>query len=61
MTKKCISIVANFEGLADAPVLCGVHCLMQHVQGYSGSHWTLPSSNNTLHIAWWPRGQQQTK
>jgi hypothetical protein len=35
----------QFEGLAEAPVLCGVHCLMQHVQGYSGRHWALPSGN----------------
>jgi hypothetical protein len=28
---KCTSITAHFKGLADAPVLCGVHHLMQHV------------------------------
>jgi hypothetical protein len=27
------------------------HCPMQHVQGYTGSHWTLPSDDNSLHIA----------
>jgi hypothetical protein len=43
--------MAHFEGLVDAPVLCGVHCLMQHVQGYSGSHWTPPLGNYSLRIA----------
>jgi hypothetical protein len=26
------------------------HCPMQHVQGYSGSHWMLPSVDYSLHI-----------
>ncbi len=41
MTSKCTSIAAHFEGLADLPVRYKVHCLMQHVQGYTGSHWML--------------------
>jgi hypothetical protein len=48
---KCTSVAAHFEGLAHVPVLCGVHCLMQHVQGYSGSHWTPPPGNYSLCIA----------
>jgi hypothetical protein len=35
MMIKCTSVMAHFDGLADALVLCGVHHLMQHVQGYS--------------------------
>jgi hypothetical protein len=27
------------------------HCLMQHVQGYLGSHWTPPLGNYSLRIA----------
>jgi hypothetical protein len=27
------------------------HLPMQHVQGYIGSHWTLPSGNYSLRIA----------
>jgi hypothetical protein len=50
MTSKCTSIAAHFEGLVDAPVPCGVHCLMQHVQGDSGSHWTPALGNYSLHI-----------
>jgi hypothetical protein len=51
MTSKCTSIPAHFKNLAYAPVICGVHRLMQHVQGYSGSHWTSPSGDYSLHIA----------
>jgi hypothetical protein len=51
MTLKCTSIAAHFEGLADALVLCGVHHPMQHVQGYSGSYWTLPSGDYLLCIS----------
>jgi hypothetical protein len=48
MTSKCTSIAAHFEGLADAPVLCNKNCPMQHVQGYSGSHWTPSLGDYTL-------------
>jgi hypothetical protein len=27
------------------------HCLMQHVQGYTGSHWTPPLGDCSLRIA----------
>jgi hypothetical protein len=27
------------------------HCPMQHVQGYTGSHWTPPSGDYSLRIA----------
>jgi hypothetical protein len=51
MTNKCTSIVARFEGLADAPEQYRQHCLMWHVQGYSGSHWMPASGNYLLCIA----------
>jgi hypothetical protein len=51
MTSKCTSVAAHFEGLVDAPVLSGVHCLMQHVQGYFGIHWMLPLGDYSLCIA----------
>jgi hypothetical protein len=48
---ECTSVTAHFEGLADAPMLCSVHCLMQHVQGYLGSHWSLSLGNYCLYFA----------
>jgi hypothetical protein len=51
MTSKCTSVVARFEGLADAPEQYRWHCLMRHVQGYLGSHWTTPSGDYSLRIA----------
>jgi hypothetical protein len=51
MTLKCTSVVAHFEGLADALVQYKAYCSMQHVQGYTGSHWMLPLGNNLLCIA----------
>jgi hypothetical protein len=51
MTSKCTSIAARLNGLADAPEQYRWHCLMRHVQGYLGSHWTLPLVNYSLCIA----------
>ncbi len=51
MTSKCTSIAAHFEGLADIPEQYRRHCPMWHVQGYLGSHWTLPLGNYLLCIA----------
>ncbi len=44
--------MAHFKGLANAPVLCSVHCLMQHVQvqGYTGSLWILSLGDYLLRI-----------
>ncbi len=50
-TKKRTSVAAHCEGLADVPVPCGVHRLMQHVQGYSRSHWTPPLGDYSLRFA----------
>jgi hypothetical protein len=41
-TKKCSQIAGNFDGHADAVVQCGTHCLMEHISGFTRSHWMLP-------------------
>ncbi len=37
--------------VSDAPENYRQHPLMQHVQGYPGSHWKPASSDYSLHIA----------
>jgi hypothetical protein len=51
MTSTCSSIVGRFDSHGGPPVQIKVHRPMQHVQGYSGSHWTPPSGNYSLYIA----------
>jgi hypothetical protein len=51
MVSTCTSIVGRFDGHGGPPVQYKVHCPMQHVQGYSGSHWMLALGNYSLHIA----------
>jgi hypothetical protein len=51
ITIKCTLSVVCFDGHGGPPVQYEAHRLMQHVQGYSGSHWTPPSGNYSLHIA----------
>jgi hypothetical protein len=51
MTNKCTFVAARFEGLADVPEQYRWHRPMQHVQGYSGSHWMPASGNYSLRIA----------
>jgi hypothetical protein len=51
MASTCSSIVGRFDGHGGLPVQYKVHCLMQHVQGYSRSHWTLASGNYSLRIS----------
>ena len=41
--KKGRLIAGNFDCHADAAVKCGAHCLMEHIQGFTWSHWMLPS------------------
>jgi hypothetical protein len=50
MTNKCISSAGRFDGHGSAPEQYRQHCLMQHVQGYSRSHWTPPLGNYLLRI-----------
>jgi hypothetical protein len=51
MTNKCTSIVGHYDDHSGAPGQYRWHCPMQHVQGYLGSHWTLPSGDYLLRIA----------
>jgi hypothetical protein len=51
MRIKCILSAGHFDGHGGPPVQYKAHCLMQHVEGYSGSHWKPPSGNHLLQIA----------
>ncbi len=48
---KCTSSTGCFDGHGGAPEQYRRHQPMQHVQGYSGSHWTPPSGDYSLRIA----------
>ena len=49
--KKCRQIAGNFYCHADAAVRRGSHRPMEHVQGFTGSHWTPPSGKCLRRIA----------
>jgi hypothetical protein len=51
MVSTCSSVVGRFDGNGGSLVQYEAHPPMQHVQGYSRSHWTPPLSNNSLRIA----------
>jgi hypothetical protein len=51
MMNKCTSSAGPFDGHGGAPEQYRQHCLMQHVQRFSGSHWTPPLGNYLLRIA----------
>jgi hypothetical protein len=51
MTNECTSSASRFNGHGGAPVQYEVHHPMQHVQGYSGSHWMPALGNYLLRIA----------
>jgi hypothetical protein len=51
MTNECTLSAGRFDGHGGAPEQYRWHCPMRHVQGYSGSHWTLPLGGYLLHIA----------
>jgi hypothetical protein len=51
MASTCSSVVSRFDGHGGPPVQYEAHHPMQHVQGYSGSHWMLPLGNYSLRIA----------
>jgi hypothetical protein len=51
MMNECTSSAGRFKGHGSAPEQYRWHHLMRHVQGYSGSHWTLPLGNYLLRIA----------
>jgi hypothetical protein len=48
---KCTSSAGRFDCHGGAPVQYEAHCLMQHVQGYTGSPLMLPLGDYLLHIA----------
>jgi hypothetical protein len=45
------SVAGHFDGHGEALKRYMQHRPMQHVQGYTKSHWTLPSGNYSLRIA----------
>jgi hypothetical protein len=51
VTNECTSVAAHFDGHAKVLKQYMRHRPMHHVQGYTGSHWTPPSSDYSLRIA----------
>jgi hypothetical protein len=51
MINKGTSAPGHFDGHADAWGQCHTHCQMQHVQGYTGSHWMPPLDDYLLRMA----------
>ena len=49
--KKCRQIAGDFDYHGDAAVWRGVHHLIEHVQGFTGSHWMLPLGKCLCRIA----------
>ncbi len=49
-TSKCASVAGHLDGHAEALKQSTWHRPMLHVQGYIGSHWTLPSGDYSLRI-----------
>jgi hypothetical protein len=41
--EKCRQIAGNFDSHADAAVQCKMHRPMEHIPGFTRSHWMLPS------------------
>jgi hypothetical protein len=51
MTNKCTSSAGRFDGHGSAPEQYRQHRPIQHVQGYSESHWMPALGNYLLRIA----------
>jgi hypothetical protein len=51
MVSTCSTAVGHFNGHGGPLVQYEAHHPMQHVQGYSGSHWTPASGEYSLRIA----------
>ena len=51
VANKCPSIAGHFDCHGEALKRYMRHRSMQHVQGYTGSHWTPPSGDYSLRIA----------
>jgi hypothetical protein len=43
MMKKCTNFAGHFDGCGGALICYFTHCLMEKVQSFGKSHWTLPS------------------
>jgi hypothetical protein len=51
MVSTCSTAVGHFDGHSGPLVRYEAHRPMQHVQGYSGSHWMPASGNYSFRIA----------
>ena len=49
--EKCRQIAGDFDCHPDAAVGCGAHCPMEHILGFTWSHWMSPSSEWLHRIA----------
>ena len=49
--EKCRQIACRFNDHANATVQRGVHRPMEHIQGFTQSHWMLPSGKCLRRIA----------
>jgi hypothetical protein len=49
--EKCRHIACNFDCHADAAVRHGAHHLMEHIRGFTRSHWMQPSGKCLRRIA----------
>ncbi len=49
--QKCRRIAGDFDCHADVVVRCRAHCVMEHIQGFTGSHWMPPSVDCLRRIA----------
>jgi hypothetical protein len=50
-SQKCREIAGNFDHHGDAVVQSGVHCPMEHIKGFTRSHWMLPLGKCLRNIA----------
>jgi hypothetical protein len=51
MMNECTSSTGRFDGHGCVPEQYRRHCLMRHVQGYSGNHLTPASGDYLIRIA----------
>jgi hypothetical protein len=49
--KKCRQIAGDFDGQAVVAVQCGMHRPMEHMPGFTRSHWMPPSGKCLYRIA----------
>jgi hypothetical protein len=49
--EKCRESAGDFNHHADAAVLCGAHCPMEHISGFTRSHWMPPLGKCLRRIA----------